>query len=233
MATETDILARLRKGYTAQGFEVHIRPRIERPEGADLRPDLIARSARETVLVGVRSIAGPVGGGGAEEASRLRLLAEAAEDRPDWTFRLVLAETSSPAPDLPERGALSAKVAEARRLYRKGDQAPALLYAWSVLASAARIALAPDEDRLADLEPRALGPALVAQGLAAQDDTPWLCEAGDLVAAVLGGALDQTVDKALFDRICSHALTLSGERVPRLETTRGAQGRGLGLTYGR
>ncbi|MGF1453766.1 MAG: hypothetical protein ACFB6R_00155 [Alphaproteobacteria bacterium] len=210
MANETDILARLRKGYLGQGYDVAVRPQIDDGAGGIVEPDLAAAKAGRVILVGVRALSPAAG---ADGAARLRRLAEAAEARPDWTFRLVLAEPEAPAPDLPATGEVGARLGEARRLLRRGEAAAAMLFAWAILAGAARRRVTADADMGADQGPVALAHLCVAEGLADQDDLGWLLAAAQLAAALGAGELRRPVDRTLFDRVCGLAQDLADPMV--------------------
>ncbi len=210
MANETDILARLRKGYLADGYDVSVRPRIDDGAGGVLCPDLMAAKGGRTVLVGVRTI-----GAGAQGAERLRRLAEAAQARADWTFRLVLGEPEGPAPELPMPGEVGARLAEARRLQRRGEGAAAMLYAWAIFVGAARRRMGPDGPARLDQGPVAFVHLCVAEGLADQEDLLWLTPAAETAAALGVGEVGRAMDKLLFDRVCVLAEALSDPMAAR------------------
>lgn len=203
MASETDILTKLRKSYRAEGYDVDIRPRVDLPDGTDLSPDLLARKADRTVLVGIRAL-----GAGAAGSDRLRRLAEAAKARDDWSFRLVLSEPEGPAPGLPALDIIRGRLSEARRLHRKGDHVPAMLYAWALFTGAARRRLGGDEAGLAFTDPLVIVKHLAAEGGIDQQDLAWLERAAHHVAALQEGQVTLPTDSDLFDRVCALAMTL-------------------------
>ncbi len=216
MARETDILNDLRKAYTAEGYQVTIRPRLPVEDGPDLVPDLLAVKGEEHVLVGIRTMnaGSPEGGAGAAGAARLAALAEVAQDNDGWTFRMVLADGPGdrPAP-LPMAEDIRPRIADARRLARKGDLIPAMLYGWALLTGiAARRLEAAGIAHAERHEPSSLCKTMVAQGLAAQEDLPWLERAADVVVLLGRGHVTLSVDMDLFDRVCAHCLALCQNR---------------------
>ncbi len=222
---ETDVLARLRKELSAQGYTVEVRPRMAVDEaGVSLAPDLLARKGGETVLVGVKGLRS-----GPEDSTRLARLAEVARDHEGWSFRLVLAEARDQAPHaLPLAVDLRDRLADARRLFRKGDAAPAYLFLWSVFtAAASRRLLAFGIAQAHRDEPSALVRSLIAHGLAAQEDLAWLAPAADLQTDLAAGHVDLEIPRELFDRLSAHANALTQGRQGELGGHSGPQGLGL------
>ncbi len=197
--SQTDILTRIRQAYRGEGYTVEIQTRLDDGAGTVLQPDLLAQKGSETVLVGIKTI-----GSGPEEATRLARLAQAAQEREGWTFRMILAEDREAAPvQRPSYEEIRERIADARRLWRKGDHAAAYLYAWSLMAAGAGRGLEAFGAAPMLGEPvQSLVKTMVAHGLAEQDDLAWLEPAADLFERLSGGYATLPVDQMLFDRLC-------------------------------
>lgn len=119
--------------YAAEGYAVEREPRPDDlPEWLrPFRPDVVARSAAENVVVKVANrttLAGP---------SWLAELAGAVEARPGWRLELVV--HADDGPGRTSVVAVERRAAEARRLLGAGQAEAALLVAWSAAEGALRL----------------------------------------------------------------------------------------------
>jgi hypothetical protein len=136
---ESQAIARVAEDYRRRGYDVAIMPeRSDLPEFlADYRPDVIARSPTESVVVEVKV------GTRTSVAERFREIAERINRQPGWRFSLVYVSPSEPdqlieadpAP-LPQ---LQERAREADSLLQANQPDAAFLLYWSTLEGSLRL----------------------------------------------------------------------------------------------
>ncbi len=215
--TTGEVLTRLRRQLIDEGYSVEVRPRIGRGDGDVLCPDLMAVKDGTALVYAIRA-----DGGGAPEADRLRRLAQAAQDEAGWQFRLILPEHGADAlADLPDLDDVRARLADARRLYRKGDYLAGFMLAWGLLGAAGRVRLSrfgavpgPEEP------PGSFVKTLIVHGLADPEDEPWLSKVALLYERLAGGQVTLAVPRDHFDRLCAVISALAGARQGEIDDGR-------------
>lgn len=137
--TESQVVVKVAEDYRRRGYEVVITPSgSDLPEFlADCRPDIIARSLTESVVVEVKV------GTRTSVADRFREIAERVSRQPGWRFSLVYVNPSepdqpveadpAPLPQLEERARL------ADSLLRDNQSDAAFLLYWSTLEGSLRL----------------------------------------------------------------------------------------------
>lgn len=217
--SERDILERLRREFQSQGYTVETQADVfsTADRSQPVRADLSARKGGEVVLVGIKPM-----GADAGTAARMEALARAAEDHPEWRFRLVVADSPlTQRLDLPEPGVIRERLADVRRLARKGDRIPAMLYLWGLFtAAAARRLEAFNVTGTERDAPDSLVRTLIAQGLADQSDSAWLLDVADMQAAFSTGRIHRPFNDEAFDRLCTLTNTLAMARRGEIEAGR-------------
>jgi REase_AHJR-like protein len=128
---EASVIAKIAGDYRQRGYEVDVQP-----TGANLpdflrgfRPDLIARSPGDNVVVEVKI------GTRTAVADRLRDVTERVSQEPGWRFSLVFANPDQPD-DLTDAApaplaTVEQRVQDAERLLAAGEQEAAFLLLWS------------------------------------------------------------------------------------------------------
>jgi hypothetical protein len=117
--------------YRSRGYDVFVRPDPELlPEAMrEIRPDLLARNATESVLVEVKSQPS------LRTSGHLRRIAESIEKMPGWRFELVVVnpkiDTSVPVDgNALSRQQISGRIDEAKELAASGHLQAAFVTAW-------------------------------------------------------------------------------------------------------
>lgn len=135
---ETEVVAKVAEAYRRRGYEVDVRPEgLTVPDFlGDFRPDLIARSPAESVVVEVKV-------GTDTSVERLRDVAELVNRQPGWRFSLVFASAKQPH-EIVEAAPAPLSVLEDRAhkagvLRETGQREAAFLLLWSVVEGTLRL----------------------------------------------------------------------------------------------
>ncbi|HEU0084164.1 MAG TPA: hypothetical protein VFQ87_14970 [Bradyrhizobium sp.] len=140
--TEADILRTLRSRYEGRGYTF-----IAHPAG-DLvpqflrgyRPDALALSERESVVIEVKARRGPDG------HKNLAQIAERVAGQPNWKFEIYYAgDFRRPVYGKPDQAKILQLLEEIRRLKDAGFSRAALVMAWAALEAIARAFRSDDE----------------------------------------------------------------------------------------
>lgn len=137
--TEADVVAKVADDYRERGYDVIVEP--AGPHVPDFllgyRPDLIARSANDSVVVEVKV------GTQTSVADRFREIAERVNRQPGWRFSLVFVNPDQPdqisAEALPTLPQLQDRVRNAEMLVQTGQIEAAFLLSWSALEGIMRL----------------------------------------------------------------------------------------------
>jgi hypothetical protein len=161
---ESQVIAKVAEDYRRRGYEVAVEPRGPGlPEFLeDFQPDLIARGARETVVIEVKV------GTRTSVAERLRDVAERVNRQPGWRFSLVFV-----SPDQPDQvseaqpaplSLLEERARNAEILRQVGQKEAAFLLLWSALEGILRLLGDRAQLPLASLPPSTLIRELYSAG---------------------------------------------------------------------
>ncbi len=167
MSTQTlaeRVVAKVAEDYRRRGYDVAIRPRgAEIPEFlSDYQPELIARSAADSVVVDVKV------GTRTSVAERFREIAERVNQQSGWRFSLVFVNpdqpdqiSEAPLAPLPE---LQERVKNADTLLQSGQSEAAFLLLWSALEGIMRVLAHRAQLPLENLPPSTLIRELYSAG---------------------------------------------------------------------
>lgn len=192
---ERETIERVAQEYRSKGYEVVIAPAVsELPDFVrEFRPDIIARSAKECVVIEVKNWVG------AAESERLRTIAKRVESRPGWRFVVVSPGGSgkSPGPTLQdlEEAQVVALLDESAELGKQNLIQAAILIAWAGFEAAMRRVARANAIDAGRSDPGALLRELVANGIVDREQYRDLSEVLRVRSAVAHGfALPDTVD---------------------------------------
>src|SRR3954447_18305828 len=140
--TEADILRTLRNRYEGRGYTF-----IARPTGnlvpsflRGYRPDALAISDRESVVIEVKARRNPEG------QKNLAQIAERVAGQPNWKLEIYYAgDFPRPVYGKPDEAEISRLLEEIRRLKDAGFSRAALVMAWAALEAVARAFRTDDE----------------------------------------------------------------------------------------
>lgn len=154
-----------------RGYDVLVEPPAsELPEFVRAyRPDILARSGQESVVVEVTHLSSD------PERQRIRAIARSMEQRPGWRFMLLVPEAGKGASDRDIVEPLDVAqvrdlLNEARALARAGHSRSGLLIAWAGLEAAMRIAARANLVWNERADAWRLMRELVTEGLVSRDD---------------------------------------------------------------
>lgn len=135
-----DAVQRLAEQYRARGYDVIIEPEEGDRPGflGEYRPDLIARSTAESVIVEVKL------GTELAHGARLQPIAERVAQQPGWRFSLVVLGEGDPGKVVPESPPLpvaeiSERIARAKTLSEQGSPDASFLLLWSSMEALLRV----------------------------------------------------------------------------------------------
>ena len=215
--------------YRSRGYEVFVQPDPELlPEAIrDIRPNLLARSASETVLVEVKSRAS------LRRSNRLRPIAQFVEKMPGWRFELVIVnpktETSVPLDGKAlSRDQISERLDEAKELAASGHLQAAFVMAW-IAAEAALRRLAPEFGLDASgYSPGSLFKVLYSEGVISEKTYEILAKVMETRNSVVHGfKVPSASMKSEFTSLCQAVAQLLAEgRSKPASTRRGLDRRG-------
>jgi hypothetical protein len=128
-------LARVAEEYRRRGYQVSIEPVGDAvPEFlAGFRPDIIARSDQESVVVEVKV------GVRMSAVDRYQELAQRVNAQPGWRFDLVYVDVAQVSGTLPDLSEIGDRTARAQNLLASGDSEAAFLLLWGSLEALLRL----------------------------------------------------------------------------------------------
>ena len=134
---ESLVLERLRETYEQQGYAFFLEPSgdILPPFLRGYRPDAMALKGNGGEIIAVKF------GPNSEKDDRLKALAKALKDQPDWRLRLQVEQPRAEDRlmiEPPTRPQLEGLIAESERLVIENHPRAAMLLAWSALEAVAR-----------------------------------------------------------------------------------------------
>jgi hypothetical protein len=160
---EAQVIAKVAEDYRRRGYDVDVGPSASAiPEFlGDFRPDLIARSPAEAVVIEVKV-------GTDTSVERLRDVVELVNRQPGWRFSLVFASPRQPD-ELVEAQPASLSVSQERAqnaeaLLQTGQKEAAFLLLWSAVEGTLRFLGERADLPLASLPPSALIRELYSAG---------------------------------------------------------------------
>lgn len=196
--------------YRADGYVVLAQPSSSRRPRflREFAPDFIVRRGNEKADVGIKRI------GQAKGRVSLRRLAEAVESKPGWRFDIVIFSPEE-KPDVKTQSvhAIRKSIEQARTLFGRGDKVAAFLLAWSGFEAAGRRAVeAVEEEPFEGGTPFDLSKTLLSHGLISESQWKGVNELLHLRNAVAHGALDRSIQKRAFEKLCNLAERLIDTR---------------------
>ena len=198
-ATERQTLLEIAQEYERKGYQVTVEPELHAlPEFlSDYRPDLIARSANESVVVEVKSYASLVSSNGL-----LSQLAQAVQEKPGWRIELMVVnpKRSGQIGSSPKSAVLD-RLADASQLQSEGYFRAALLATLSALEAA--LLLASDSSSVGRMKQSALISAnlLSQQGLLASKEYVVVTQALNLKPSLAHTPAGETSDSSIVDNL--------------------------------
>jgi hypothetical protein len=160
---EAQVIAKVAEDYRRRGYDVDVGPSGPAvPEFlGDFRPDLIARSPAEAVVVEVKV-------GTDTSVERLRDVVERVNRQPGWRFSLVFVSPKQPDEIIEAQPALFSVLQEraqnAEALLQEGQKDAAFLLLWSAVEGTLRLFAERADLPLASLPPSALIRELYSSG---------------------------------------------------------------------
>ena len=212
--------------YQSRGYEVFVRPDPDLLPDAirDIRPNLLARSASETVLIEVKSSAS------LRRGNRLRRIAQFVEKMPGWRLELVVVNPKTELSVPIDGAALSRqqileRLDEAKELAASGHLQAAFVMAW-IAAEAALRRLAPEFGLDASgYSPGSLCRVLYSSGVISEKTYEILSRVMETRNSVVHGfRVQSTSMKSEFTSLCEAVTRLLAEGRSKPTSTR----RGLG-----
>ena len=161
---ESQVIAKVAEDYRRRGYDVEVQPRGRTlPEFlGGFQPDLIARSAAESVVVEVKV------GTRTSVAERLRDIAKRVNSQPGWRFSLVFVSPDEPDEVSEAQSAplslLQERVQNAEALLQADQREAAFLLLWSAVEGALRLLGDRAQLPLASLPPSTLIRELYSAG---------------------------------------------------------------------
>jgi uncharacterized protein YutE (UPF0331/DUF86 family) len=147
---ETDFLQALRNEYEGRGYSFHIHPDNVPKFLGSYRPDAIATSPKESIVIEVKARRQ------ASNEPRLSEIARLMEKQPGWKLKIYYRAGTTPRLyDTPAKEIVIEQSAEAERLFSSGHPRAAFVMAWAALEAAAR-AVSSDRERARVMMPREL-----------------------------------------------------------------------------
>ena len=164
MSAHTEAIGAVAANYRARGYQVEVEPTSEAVPDFLLgfRPDLIARSPGDNVVVEVKV------GTRTAVADRLREVAERVDKEPGWRFSVVFADPQRPDQitegETAPLAVLEQRVQSAQQLSQGGQREAAFLLFWSALEGLLRLLGERAQLPLKSLPPSALIRELYSEG---------------------------------------------------------------------
>jgi hypothetical protein len=135
------------------------------------RPDIVAESPSESIVVEVKS-SNKVRG-----ADYWRELSSAVKQHPGWRLELVLNDAArNETPDSIDEELIKERIEEGQQLSRQGMLAASLLITWSAAEAAMRLASKNHEIELPDLRPATVISRLYSDGLLERSEYDFLID---------------------------------------------------------
>jgi uncharacterized protein YutE (UPF0331/DUF86 family) len=206
-----EAIDRARQTLESKGYQ------IKDPQTADLPsflegrvPDLIATKGEGGVIVGIRTNP-PLSG----EDDKLTFFSDVARKQAGWRFDLYLARPRQElldAPLQPGRDELVSELKTAGSIASNEGAKAALIYAWALLESVARL-LALNERRgeAKRYQPSSVITSLVSEGFLEDEDAELLYQLADARNRVVHGFTKTEVDRAQVDWLLKTIAKLIGE----------------------
>ena len=202
-------LQELAADYRGRGYDVRIEPGPEDVPAflTGVRPDLIARSPHDSVVVEVKV------GTTAAASERFRELADKIRQQPGWRFSLVVIdprsdEVAPSAQPLLNRDAIATRLETANELRRAGSKDAAFLLMWTSIEALLRQITAREGLPLERMPSSALLKELFSLGLLSRDDLDVAQRAFAVRSALVHGfeatGLDQMTEAVA--RLAQHLL---------------------------
>lgn len=194
---EQALLSALRLQYESRGYSFFSHPTsdIVPPFLGSYRPDAIAISPKESVVVEVKAKRAP------EHQSRLTQIAKLVESQQGWKFKVYYGSASEPRLyDRPTVENVENQFKEAKELASQGHMRAAFVLGWAALEAAAR-ALSSDSGKIRVMMPRELVNWLTQEGFIRSAERKVLRNLTQVRNAIVHGALEQRVDKSLWTEL--------------------------------
>lgn len=208
-------LARIASGYTAQGYQVVLRPKPDNlPAFArDFDVAIMATRGVGGVLAAVKRNRDDVAGD-----PNLPRYAEFTADQPGWRFDLVILEGEGPMgrqpPDARDLslGELGSALAEVSELTRGGFLRPAVVSAWAALEAAMRMRLrAAGESAGWGSMPRVMANELYSSGILSAQEFREIEKFSRLRNEIVHGFTSPTLDATTVQLLTEIARRLADE----------------------
>ena len=186
---ERERLLKLAEEYRDQGYEISIHPNPEDlPDFLrNYRPDMIARSEDETVVIEVKSRSSL----NSSSAQYLPNLAQVIEQHAGWRFELVMTNPEDVTYSLKAESSLQAneiksRLKIARQLLEQHPES-AILYSWSLVEATLRLVAEKEGLSLRRFNPLYLVKQLAIEGIISQSEYQLLMDSLSLCNAVAHG----------------------------------------------
>ena len=159
--------------YKQRGYRVTVSPPPNRlPKFlSEFRPDIVAESPDESVVIEVKS-SGKIRG-----SNYWKKLSSAVQQHPGWRLELVVSDTSTRrTPETINKELIEERLREGQQLAEQGMLAASLLITWSAAEAAMRLASKNHEIELPDLRPATVISRLYSDGLLERDEYDFLLD---------------------------------------------------------
>jgi hypothetical protein len=201
-SVEKSELERVAQEYRDRGYEVFLDPSVaELPDFVrEYRPDMIAKSANECLVIEVRQLGSPA------DRERMKAIAGRVESRPGWKFVLVapLQRPETNTDDLPRVMGIEQVeklLDEVDTLRRANHTASALLLGWAAFEAAMRFAAQQEAPDVSKPDTWMLMRELVSRGILDRDRYHDLMELFKLRSVVAHGFQPpQASNEVVFER---------------------------------
>ena len=174
-------LLEIAREYEGKGYRVELEPLSFSPAFGEVRPDLVAISEEDSVVVEV------VSKPSMKNRERLERLAKAVETMPGWRFELVVTNPKGQTAESISLTEIRTQLEQARHLERKAILIPALLGCWAAIEALLRHLAAFNGFEVERPTPLRLVKTLYSHGVLSRSDYEWLEEAVELRNAAVHG----------------------------------------------
>ncbi len=198
ISSEESQLYDIAEEYIQRGYKVTVSPPTKRlPKFLNkFRPDIVAESPNESVVIEVKS-SNKVRG-----TDYWKELSSVVQQHPGWRLELVVNNTSkSRRPETLNKARIKERLQEGQDLYKKEMLAASLLITWSAIEAAMRLASKNHEIDLPDLRPATVISRLYSDGLLERSEYDFLLESMRTRNAVAHGFYEERIKPSLLKRL--------------------------------